>query len=203
MSASFTDVPDMALARFDAGTIFNQWTAFPLGFNPLAAGLSFQRSREGDWDASGTLDAVDLDLMYQKIDKPYLFEWLEDAFDRNKDSRIDRDDIRIWIRDLKVTYTGDADLDGEFSSRDFVQVFRSGKYESPDEAGWSEGDWNLDGHFTSSDFVVAFAEGGYEQGPRTNAMAVPEPSQLLTWAFAIPWLIVGLRRQFNTGRGHS
>ena len=40
---------------------------------------------------------------------------------------------------------------------------------------WSEGDWNGDGIFDSSDMVTAFADGGYEQGPRTDAVAVPEP----------------------------
>lgn len=51
-----------------------------------------------------------------------------------------------------------------------------GKYESRENAGWSEGDWNGDGFFSSSDFVQAFADGGYEKGDRT--VNVPEPSSM-------------------------
>ena len=48
-------------------------------------------------------------------------------------------------------------------------------------ASWSEGDWNGDGIFDSSDMVTAFADGGYEKGPRTDAVAVPEPGGGCCW----------------------
>ena len=81
-----------------------------------------------------------------------------------------------WIKDLKHTWFGDADLDLEFNSSDMVQVFRAGKYETGEKAGWEEGDWNGDLVFDSSDMVTAFFDGGYEKGQRTDAVAVPEPT---------------------------
>ena len=63
--------------------------------------------------------------------------WLPDAaFDLNGDSIIDQEDHRVWVKDLEHTWFGDADLNGEFNSKDFVQVFQAGKYET---AGWTLG----------------------------------------------------------------
>ena len=39
-------------------------------------------------------------------------------FDLNSDSYIDLEDHRIWVKDIKHTWYGDADLDGEFNSSD-------------------------------------------------------------------------------------
>ena len=88
-------------------------------------------------------------------------------------------DIRTWVNDLKGTWVGDANLDGEFNSGDFVSVFQAGKFEQSVAASWSEGDWNGDGEFSSGDFVLAFQEGGYEKGLRGAVVAVPEPSAIL------------------------
>ena len=91
----------------------------------------------------------------------------------------------MWVEDLKNTYFGDANLDGEFNSGDFVQVFQRGHYEDTvvGNSGWADGDWNGDGEFDSGDFVLAFQSGGYELGSRaasaispSNMAAVPEPT---------------------------
>ena len=88
---------------------------------------------------------------------------------------LNREDLRAWVHGSANTYFGDADLDGEFNSSDFVQVFQTGKYETGRRMeGWSEGDWNGDGLFNSADFITAFQDGGYERGPRTDVTPVPE-----------------------------
>ena len=83
------------------------------------------------------------------------------------------------MHELAKTWFGDADLNGEFNSTDFVQVFQRGKYETDSIAGWADGDWNGDGVFDSGDFVIAFQDGGYEQGPRTDAVTVPKPGSVV------------------------
>ena len=85
--------------------------------------------------------------------------------DLDDDGHVDHQDHRVWVKVLKHTWFGDANLDGEFNSGDMVQVFVLGKYETGEEASWAEGDWNGDGFFDSSDMVAAFADGGYEKGP--------------------------------------
>ena len=102
-------------------------------------------------------------------------------------------DHGIWVHELKKTYIGDANLDGEFNSGDFVQVFQTGKYETGTGAGWSDGDWNTDGFFSSDDFITAFEDGGYEQGPRTALAAVPEPSVSLLLVIGFPLWLIGRR----------
>jgi hypothetical protein len=93
----------------------------------------------------------------------------------------------MWVTDLKSTYFGDANLDGEFDSGDLVEVFRAGHYEDGVErnSGWSTGDWNGDQEFDSGDFVKAFTGGGYERGPRPAAAAVPEPTPFFLGAIAL------------------
>jgi MYXO-CTERM domain-containing protein len=102
--------------------------------------------------------------------------WLPTSvFDVNGDSIVDLEDHRVWVKDLKYSWFGDANLDDEFNSSDMVYVFQSGKYETGQFAGWGEGDWNGDGAFDSGDMVTAFIDGGYEMGRRTDTAAVPEP----------------------------
>jgi hypothetical protein len=102
-------------------------------------------------------------------------------FDVNKSGKVDGDDRRTWVQDLKKTYFGDSNLDSEFNSTDFVSVFTVGEYEDSAAGNsiWSDGDWNGDSEFTSSDFVVAFQDGGFEKGPRASVSAVPEPSGMV------------------------
>ena len=114
----------------------------------------------GDFDGDGFLTVTDIDMLTTEVltgdDTP--------RFDVDDDSLVNEQDHRIWIKDLKYTWFGDADLNGEFNSSDMVQVFAAGKYETDQEAGWAEGDWNGNGIFDSSDMVAAFADGGYEKG---------------------------------------
>jgi hypothetical protein len=77
------------------------------------------------------------------------------------------------VVDFTVLMPGDANRDGLFDSGDLIDVFRAGKYETLDPAGWSAGDFDADNRFSSGDLVVALQTGKYEQpGPSS----VPEPS---------------------------
>ena len=139
----------------------------------------------GDFNLDGSLDVGDLnDLNSALRDQGDVVR-----FDVNQDGTLDFEDVVIWIRDLKQTYFGDADLDGEFASSDLVSVFTAGKYEDDIDfnSTWSTGDWNGDGDFTSSDLVLAFQDGGYEQGPRV-ASSVPEPTAMLGLSIGLAWL---------------
>jgi hypothetical protein len=126
----------------------------------------------GDFNANGNLDAGDLDLLADAMATNDL------AFDLNGDNVTNVADRRLWIEDLKNSYMGDSNLDGEFNSSDLVNVFTAGKFETGSPATWSEGDWTGDKVFNSSDFVEAFQGGGYEIGPRGAVAAVPEPGTL-------------------------
>ncbi len=139
-----------------------------------------------DFNGDAAVDVMDIDLLMDEIaggsDRR--------EFDLDGDGLVRYSDLLELVTTPQGlnTYVGDANLDGEFSSDDFVQVLQTDKYESLNKAGWAEGDWTADGLFDSGDFVAAFAHGGYELGPRSGAAAVPEPASLV---LLISGLLVG------------
>ena len=110
---------------------------------------------------------------------------------------VNGDDRHIWIKEVKKTWYGDANMDGEFNSADLTLVFGTGEYEDGIQSNskWADGDWNFDLEFSSEDLVLAFIDGGYERGPLTAANMVPEPS---SWAILLMSLvgIIACRRCF-------
>ena len=59
---------------------------------------------------------------------------VDPAFDLNDDGVVNYADREVWVNDLKNTWIGDANLNGEFNSGDMVQVFSRGKYETGEDA---------------------------------------------------------------------
>jgi hypothetical protein len=143
--------------------------------NPGSA-IGFDPSTPGDYNDDGLVNLADINLQAEAMNQgsPDLA-----VFDENGDGVVNLADRTIWVRDHAGTWIGDANLDGEFNSGDFVSVFTVGKYETGQPAGWQEGDWNGDQVFGSGDFVTAFTDGGYEAGQRMAVSAVPEPTSIL------------------------
>ncbi|MCA9172522.1 MAG: PEP-CTERM sorting domain-containing protein, partial [Planctomycetales bacterium] len=108
---------------------------------------------------------------------------------------VDLDDHAHWVHELKHTWLGDANLDGEFNTADFVSAFSLGGYEQDTYAGWADGDWNGDERFGTSDLIAAFQDGGYENGPRAAVVAVPEPSTICLLSMAAFTAILQWRRR--------
>ena len=144
----------------------------------------------GDFDCSETLDAADINELTHQVRTGILHPFL----DVNEDRRMNLEDRRVWVHELKKTYFGDADLDGEFNSTDLVSVFVAGEYEDgiAMNSSWESGDWNGDGEFNTADFVLAFTDGGYELGPRGEMNLVPEPTS--SW-LAIAGIVGLLKRR--------
>ena len=143
----------------------------------------------GDFDSNRLVDVRDIDLLSREVRlgryRPQL--------DLNDDDLVNLTDHAIWVHDLKDTWYGDADLNGEFNSADFVLVFQEGLYETTQDAGWAKGDWDGSGIFDSSDFVIAFQDGGYEQGPPTDMAAVPEPGAWTLLVLGVGFWLFGRR----------
>lgn len=133
-------------------------------------------NQTGDFDKNGRSDEADVNLLLTGIRQgtnPSLY-------DITADGRVDSQDLEWWVHEVRNTYFGDANLDGQLNSSDLVAVFAMGTYEDaiPSNANWESGDWNGDGEFSSADLVLAFQDGGYEQGNRPAVAAVPEPSAI-------------------------
>jgi hypothetical protein len=142
----------------------------------------------GDFDNNGALEEADINLLAAEINGAAS----NLAFDVNGDSAVDSADHYYWISELKKTWVGDADLDGEFNSSDLVTVLAAGAYETGNPAGWSSGDFSGDLLANSSDLVAALADGGYEVGPRPAVAAVPEPAS--AWLLVLGLLALARRR---------
>ncbi len=132
---------------------------------------------EGDFSVNSQLDVADIDRLNDEIRSAanILF------FDLTGDKLVNQSDRDHWVHQLKATFYGDANLDGEFNSADLVTLFSAGEYEDGllMNSTWSTGDFDGDGEFGSSDLVLAFGDGGYEMGQRVGAPAVPEPTAKL------------------------
>ena len=72
------------------------------------------------------VDAPDIDLLSLEVRRGMH----PPKFDLNGDKLVNLTDHEIWVHELKNTWIGDADLNLEFNSNDFVQVFQAGKYET-------------------------------------------------------------------------
>ncbi len=148
----------------------------------------------GDFNRNGVLDAPDIDLLSAEVREPT--GNLE--YDLNGDEDVTNEDRIIWVTDpnLANTYFGDANLDGQFNTGDFVLVLSAGEYEDgiPENSTWATGDWNGDADFDTGDLVLALSDGGYELGPRAGVLAVPEPSSILLALIGLGLLAVNRRR---------
>ena len=132
-----------------------------------------------DVNRDGDCNAIDIDLVSAAVREGLT----DEKYDLDQNGVVDNGDRERWVldSDMMFTWFGDSNLDGEFSSSDFVSVFVSGEYEDdfPGNSGWADGDWNGDGDFSTKDFILAFTLNGYERGPRAAAASVvPEPSGL-------------------------
>ena len=123
-------------AVVNSATTYNQWTDLP-GINPGASGPTFIESRAGDFNADEDLDVADIDVLVSNLNVafPVNFRVDNEALDLNSDGIVDLEDHRTWVKDLKNTWFGDADLDGEFRSNDIVKclsraTIREGRHTS-------------------------------------------------------------------------
>ncbi|MCA9218460.1 MAG: pentapeptide repeat-containing protein, partial [Planctomycetales bacterium] len=185
--------------RFDETTQYNQWTDFGKFSSPPSS-MTFVESAVGDFDANGKLDINDVNMIHDHIIR-YRYGWLRDMFDVSPMSRpeldklgvsgVDRSDVHHWVRELKGTWIGDANLDGEFDASDLVLVFAANEYEDDiiGNSTWQTGDWNIDGEFDSGDLVIAFADGGY--GKRSRVGIVPEPKTSLAFLALLTLMLRG------------
>jgi hypothetical protein len=131
----------------------------------------------GDFNADKSLTVEDIDLLSAEIRKDEPRPW----FDLTEDEIVDQADRTFWVHDLKNTWFGDSNLDGEFNSGDLTLVFQAGQYQDgvDQDSTWATGDWDGNGEFDSGDLVLAFQDGGYEMEPRAVANTVPEPTSVM------------------------
>ncbi|MEM8679606.1 MAG: hypothetical protein AAGF97_09670 [Planctomycetota bacterium] len=134
-----------------------------------------------DYDANGTCDAADLDLLTAAI-----ASGANDlTFDLNGDGQLDGGDLQQWLDDagtmnLGAPYlVGDADLNGVVDGQDFI-AWNSSKFTSNDT--WTGGDFDANGIVDGQDFIA------WNSNKFTSSIpdVVPEPtSGWPAWMLAV------------------
>ena len=132
----------------------------------------------GDFDGSRVLDVADVDLLSQAIGTDEL------RFDITADALVDLEDHRFWVEDLRGTFLGDTNLDGEVSFRDFLNLAQNFGRES---ASWGMGDFNGDGTVQFTDFLALAQNFG---AVSENFLPVPEPNPSPCILFVVITLLI-------------
>ncbi|MEZ6120134.1 MAG: dockerin type I domain-containing protein [Pirellulaceae bacterium] len=127
------------------------------GFPNQSSEIAFEHC---DMNADGNCDHFDIDTISNAI-RSGRYQLL---LDLDLDGAVASSDRDIWIHGRMRSTPGDTNLDGVFSSTDFVFAFQYGQYsdEVSENSGWAQGDWNGDGEFDSADLVLAFTLGGFQ-----------------------------------------
>ena len=145
----------------------------------------------GDFSGNGVLDIDDLDLLTTAIATGNA----DMRFDIDQSGVIDLRDRLYWVKDLRQTRVGDANLDGEFTP---VTWFRSSPLVSTKRtrmpAGLKATGTGTASSSTASDMITAFVDGGYEKGLKTNLAVVPEPSSVLLIVTGLMGLAISRHR---------
>ena len=116
--------PRMHLLRGSAG--FAAGTdGLPLGRTLPTVSAQFTVGLRGDFNLDATVDEQDIDLLWLQLRAPAP----DPDYDLTGDGQVDNSDRDEMVYGVLQTTYGDADLNGAFSSEDFVHVFPSGEYE--------------------------------------------------------------------------
>jgi hypothetical protein len=143
---------------------------------------------EGDFNADKLLTVADVDLLLEEMGKPSPRAW----FDLTGDGRINLDDRSAWV-ELRGTFIGDADLDGNVNAADLNALALH--WRANDATSWAQGDFNGDGQVNAvdlNDLALNWRSGSVQ------ASAVPEPSCIGLLAMAgLAFFLPGRRSRFT------
>ena len=79
----------------------------------------------GDFDDDGQLSVVDIETIAAAINSGST----DARFNLNADGIVAPSDHIYWVIDLRKTWIGDVNMDGEFNTSDLVEAFQAGEYE--------------------------------------------------------------------------
>ncbi len=127
----------------------------------------------GDFNRDGELDVNDLEALTAEVQAGST----DLQFDVDGNDIVDTNDRSVWITDIKNTFIGDANLDGQVNAEDLNALALS--WRSTTATSWSQGDFNADGSVNASDLNELALHWRSGVAAAASAPAVPEPSSLM------------------------
>jgi len=119
----------------------------------ITSHLRFKRQDPGDINGDGSINAADIDQLYQNFDSS---DWQSDL---NQDGIVDQLDVDHLVRTILDTEYGDVNLDGRVNSTDFWILIRH--YRSP--GTWADGDFDGNGRITWADYRLMSRNFGFKR----------------------------------------
>ncbi len=142
----------------------------------------------GDFNADRVLTVEDVDLLLDEISEPAPRPW----FDLTGDELVNLDDRAAWV-ELRGTFIGDSDLDGQVNAADLNALALN--WRADEATSWAQGDFNGDGSVNAidlNDLALNWRSGGIQTSP------VPEPSCIWLIAMAgLAFFLQGRRSEFT------
>ncbi len=142
----------------------------------------------GDFSGNGELDTADVDILNQHI----IAESHDASHDLTDDNLVNGDDLDYWVTEVKQTWFGDANLNGEVDALDLNALGLN--WQSADATSWAQGDFNGDGNVNASDLNGLALNWRSGVAAAASTQAVPEPSSALLFLVGI-MLVRSCRRR--------
>ena len=137
----------------------------------------------GDFNLSGALDGVDVDLLSEVVQAGSHLA----SFDLTNDNLVDEADRVHWVTVLAGTFFGDTDLDKNVGFPDFLTL--SSNFGGP--GGWALGDFDGDRQVAFGDFLRL----SNNFGNVAAAEPVPEPHLTMLWLVLWAGWLIRMRRR--------
>ena len=154
-----------ATAAETAGWVF--------GLDNVALSLFGDRGEEGDFNGDGVVNVTDLDDLTAEV----LAGTNDPLFDLDSNGTVDVDDRTVWITDIKDTFVGDANLDGQVNAQDLNALALS--WQRMSATSWSQGDFNGDRNVDAADLNELALNWLNDSASAAPLPAVPEPSSIM------------------------
>ena len=136
----------------------------------------------GDFDRDGELNLTDVEALSDVIrtgsDDP--------RYNLTSDEVVDELDLGVWVQQIRKTYLGDANLDGQVDGEDLNALALN--WRSEQIVGWAQGDFTADGNVDSDDLNL-LALNWQSTNAVAAASAVPEPSSAVLSFFGFVALL--------------
>ena len=135
----------------------------------------------GDFNGDGLLSIDDLHQLTAEIQNGAA----DLQYDLDQSGAVDLADRQFWVTDVKSTWIGDANLDGQVTATDLNALALN--WRATGVTSWSQGDFTGDGIVDASDLnaMALNWQSGIAAAATASPAAVPEPSSVAMLLFGL------------------